>query len=269
MLRMRIDPDANHGVGVAFTDRWGGRSGGSLAELNLGRVDVDDPEALVANVEAVRGALPVRAIALVHQVHGTDVMVVDRAAAAALDGGDVLREAAGCAAPLPAADAMVTAVPGVALAIRVADCLPVMLADLDAGVIGAAHAGRMGFLAGVLPEVVAAMRAAGARRILAWVGPHICGCCYEVPAAMAEDAWRRCPATRSTTSWGTPAIDLGAGALAQLETLGVTAVGLDPCTRENDDLFSHRRDPRGGRLAGLVWMAGAPGDQPGAEPGRP
>lgn len=263
---MRIDPAAGHGVGVAFTDRRGGRSRGPLGELNLGRADADEPEALVANVEAVRRALPVRGIALVHQVHGTGVRIIDRDAAQALDGRDVLREAAGRPDPLPDADAMVTTVPGIALGIRVADCMPVMLADPQARVIGAAHAGRAGLLAGVLPAAVAAMRTAGARNILAWIGPHICGRCYEVPAPMAEDAWRRMPATRSTTSWGTPAIDLGAGALAQLEDLGVTAVGLDPCTLENDDLYSHRRDPGAGRLAGLVWLAD---DQPGAEPGRP
>lgn len=257
MLRTRIDPDANHGVGVAFTDRWGGSSQGTLSELNLGRVDLDRPEHLVANVAALRRELEVEGIALVHQVHGIRVVEVDRALVAVSHGfGDrtILDEAPEAEHPMPAADAMVSRLPGMALAIRVADCLPVMLADPAAGVIGAAHAGRAGLLGGVLPAVVARMRAAGAIDILAWIGPHICGSCYEVPRQMAEGVWDRFPATRATTSWGTPSLDLGAAALVQLADLGVTAVGLDPCTRENPDLFSHRRDPGSGRLAGLVWI---------------
>ncbi len=260
MLRMRIDPAANRGVGVAFTDRWGGFSTGALAELNLGRVDADDPAHLVANVAALRAGLGVDRIALVHQVHGAQVVEIDRAAAEQIDDQTVLSEPTGAAGPIPSArrmptaDAMVTRLPAVALAIRVADCLPVMLADPAAGVIGAAHAGRAGLLGGVLPAVVARMRGLGARDIAGWIGPHICGSCYEVPRPMAEEVWATHPATRATTSWGTPSLDLGAEALAQLEELGVTAVGLDPCTRESPELFSHRRDPGSGRLAGLVWI---------------
>ncbi|MDN6592187.1 polyphenol oxidase family protein [Acidipropionibacterium jensenii] len=257
MLRMRIDPGANHGVGVAFTDRWGGESEGSLSELNLGRVDVDEPDRLVANVAALRAATGVDGIALVHQVHGNRVLSIDQETVRRHHGypdRTVLDEAPDAADPMPAADAMVTRVRGLALAIRVADCLPVMLADPQAGVIGAAHAGRNGLLCGVLEAVVAQMRRQGAREILAWIGPHICGSCYEVPRQMAEEVWASHPATRAITSWGTPSLDLGAEALAQLEGLGVAAVGLDPCTRESPELFSHRRDPGSGRLAGLVWI---------------
>lgn len=259
MLSMRIDPGANHGVGVAFTDRRGGHSEGPLGGFNLGRVDADEPAHLVANVAALRGALGVQGIALVHQVHGTGVVGVGPREARRIRDDDVLRETPGHPDPLPAADAMVTAETGVALGIRVADCLPVMLADPAAGVIGAAHAGRAGLLAGVLGRVVGRMHEAGARDILGWIGPHICGRCYEVPEEMAERVWRDHPATRSVTSWGTPALDLAAEATAQLQGLGVTAVGLDPCTRENEALFSHRRDPGAGRMAGLIWIAG---DQP-------
>ncbi|AFV89111.1 MAG: polyphenol oxidase family protein [Acidipropionibacterium acidipropionici] len=256
MLRMRIDPGANHGVGVAFTDRRGGDSPGALGGFNLGRVDADDPARLVAHLGSLREALGVQAIALVHQVHGTRVVRFGPREARLIRDDDVLREAVGSPDPLPSADAMVTSVPGVALGIRVADCLPVMLADPAAGVVGAAHAGRAGLLGGVLGRTVEEMRGAGAGQILGWIGPHICGRCYEVPTEMAEQVWQDHPATRSTTSWGTPALDLAAEALAQLEGLGVDAVGLDPCTLENEDLFSHRRDPGSGRMAGLVWIAG-------------
>ena len=104
-----------------------------------------------------------------------------------------------------------TARPGVVLAVRAADCVPVLLADPDAGVIGAAHAGRPGLVAEVVPHTVAAMRALGAADITAWVGPHVCGACYEVPAEMQAEVVAVEPAAGATTSWGTPSLDLGAG----------------------------------------------------------
>ena len=97
---------------------------------------------------------------------------------------------------------------------------------------------------------------AGARRITAWIGPHICGDCYEVPAQMAADAAERIPECAAVTSWGSPAIDLGAGAEAQLEHLGVEVHRADPCTLTSTSLFSHRGDgPGAGRQIGLVWLA--------------
>jgi hypothetical protein len=91
------------------------------------------------------------------------------------------------------------------------------------------------------------------RHLTAWVGPHVCGACYEVPAALQDEVAAVEPSTRATTSWGTPALDLGAGVRAQLERAGATVHLLGPCTLESDTLYSHRRDGAGaGRLAGLV-----------------
>ena len=124
--------------------------------------------------------------------------------------------------------------------------------------IGALHVGRPGLVAGVVPHGVAAMRELGAdpARIHAWIGPHVCGRCYEVPASMRDDVEASVPGTATETSWGTPAVDLGAGVRSQLATagVGVDAVeSLDRCTREDPDLFSYRRDgAASGRLAGLV-----------------
>lgn len=244
---------ATGGVGVAFTDRFDGFSASDIGPLNLGRADVDDPALVGAGFEAVRAALGVRAIIATHQVHGADVLVVDDALLADWTPRSPLGTDGG-ARPLPVADAMVTALPDVALAIRIADCMPVLFADGDHGIIGAAHAGRVGLLGGVLPATVQRMRDLGATGIRAWLGPHICGSCYEVPADMLEDAAATLPAVRATTSWGTPAIDLALGAAAQLEALGVPLERRDPCTLENEHLHSHRRTgPRSGRLAGLVW----------------
>lgn len=153
-------------------------------------------------------------------------------------------------------DGIVTDRPDVVLLVRAADCVPVLLADPAAGVLGAAHAGRPGVAAGVVPATLEAMRDLGAREVTAWIGPHVCGACYEVPADLQDQVAALVPATRATTSWGTPSLDLGAGVRAQLEDAGATVVDVSSCTRESPDLFSYRRDGAGsGRLAGLIRRA--------------
>jgi copper oxidase (laccase) domain-containing protein len=100
------------------------------------------------------------------------------------------------------------------------------------------------------------MRELGAGDIRAWVGPYVCGGCYEVPEEMQQEVAAAAPESRSTTTWGTPALDIGAGVDAQLRAVGCT-VSETPrlCTRESHALFSHRRDgPFAGRSAGLVWL---------------
>jgi YfiH family protein len=141
----------------------------------------------------------------------------------------------------------------VVLLVRAADCVPILLADPTAGVLGAAHAGRAGVAAGVVPATVAAMRELGATDVTAWIGPHVCGACYEVPADLQDEVSAAVPATRATTSWGTPSLDLGAGVRAQLAADGVRVLDVSACTRESVDLYSYRRDGAGsGRLAGLI-----------------
>ena len=173
-------------------------------------------------------------LADLHQVHGCDVVTP----------GD---------GPRPDADGIVTDRPGVVLMVRAADCVPVLLADAEAGVVGAAHAGRPGLAAAVVPATLARMRDLGASAVTAWIGPHVCGACYEVPAEMRDEVGALVPESVATTSWGTPSLDLGAGVRAQLATEGVTVVDAARCTRESGDLFSYRRDGRrAGRQAGLV-----------------
>jgi YfiH family protein len=228
---------AQHGpVDLAFTDRFGGVSGAPFDSLNLA-IEGDDPPA--ARAENLRMLLedfaPGAALADLHQVHGNEVVLargaVDRAKA----------------------DGLVTDRPGVVLLVRAADCVPVLLADADARVVGAAHSGRNGVVAGVVVETVRRMRDLGAERIRAWVGPHVCGACYEVPDDLRAEVGAVEPATRATTSWGTPALDLGAGVRAQLEREGVAVEEVGRCTREDGALFSYRRDgAAAGRLAGLV-----------------
>lgn len=235
--------DTRTRIGVAFTDRHGGVSAAPYDALNLGMASGDDPAAVEHNYDLVADRLGAQSeqVARMHQVHGSDVAVVLEP-----PGRD----------DLPKVDAMVTVETGLLLSVRAADCVPVLLADPGAGVVGCAHAGRSGLADGVVPNVVETMREQGARAITGWVGPHVCGRCYEVPEEMRADVSGRVPETHSTTSWGTPALDLGAGVEAQLRAAGCRLAEVPRlCTVESPDLFSHRRDGQlSGRSAGLVWM---------------
>jgi YfiH family protein len=156
---------------------------------------------------------------------------------------------------VPNGDALVTTRRGLGLMVRVADCVPLLLADAAAGVIGAVHAGRPGLALGIATTAVATMREHGATAIRAWLGPHVCGRCYEVPVAMQEEVAELVPEARAETSWGTPALDIGAGVEAQLVAAGVDVTRVEGCTREDPSLHSYRRDgAASGRLAGLVWL---------------
>lgn len=183
---------------------------------------------------------------LMQQVHGAGVAVVDDT----VPPGTELR----------AVDGMVTALPGRALVVQVADCIPVLLAN-DGGV-GVAHAGRAGVVVGVAAATVAALRRlTGQAQVRAALGPAIGPCCYEVPtrlqaevAAAVED---RTPGAGSlvvaTTTWGTPSLDLPGAVLAQLAAEGAEiAAGRAACTHCEPGQFSHRRDPDAGRQVGLV-----------------
>jgi len=177
-----------------------------------------------------------------NQVHGNDVAVLT---------GPQAGER------LPTADAIVTTRTGLALAVLTADCVPVLLADAEAGIAAAAHAGRPGLVAGVVPAAVEAMIGLGARpeRITAVIGPSVCGGCYEVPAAMRDEVAAVVPEARATTNWGTPSVDVAAGVLAQLARIGVPMGEKSHiCTMESADHFSYRREGTTGRLAAYVWL---------------
>jgi YfiH family protein len=232
------------GAHFAFTDRWGGVSAAPYEKLNLGGAVGDDPDAVRTNRELAAGSLGVRPdrVVWMNQVHGADVAVVDG------PWGD---------RPAPRVDAIVTARRGLALAVLTADCVPVLLADPVAGIAAAAHAGRPGMVAGVVPAALRAMTDLGAEpsRIVARTGPAVCGRCYEVPEAMRAEVGAVEPAAHAETSRGTPAVDVGAGVHAQLDRLGVRDRAQSPvCTLESGDHFSYRRDRTTGRLAGYVWL---------------
>ncbi|MDT0346515.1 peptidoglycan editing factor PgeF [Streptomyces litchfieldiae] len=233
------------GARFAFTDRWGGVSAAPYDTLNLGGAVGDDAGAVLANRETTAKTLGLdpAGVRWMNQVHGNEVVVADGPWP---DGSP------------PEADGIVTARRGLALAVLTADCTPVLLADPVAGIAGAAHAGRPGLLAGVVPATVAAMRELGAEphRIVARTGPTVCGDCYEVPERMRQEAEATVPGSASTTRWGTPAIDIPRGVREQLTGAGITDIELSPvCTLESADHFSYRRERITGRLASYVWIA--------------
>lgn len=211
--------------------------------FNLGDHVGDDPAAVAANrsrLAAATGLGPGRLVWM-NQVHGDHVVVVDGPRGT----------------PVEATDALVTTVPRLAMVVVTADCVPVLMAEVRAGVIGAVHAGRVGAQRGVVARAVEAMLAAGARigDLSVLLGPAVSGLHYEVPAEMADEVEAALPGSRTVTSAGTPGLDLRAGIGRQLKELGVRAVDADPrCTAADPKLFSHRRDGPTGRLASLIWL---------------
>jgi YfiH family protein len=183
-----------------------------------------------------------------NQVHGNDVAGIGAADAPGSGTGAPSADA-------PTADAMVSL--GEPLAVMVADCVPVVLvgdrAEGEAPVLAVVHAGRPGVASGVVPAAVARMRGLGAAGLSAWIGPSVCGGCYEVPEDMRDDVAARVPAAWCTTSRGTPGLDLPAAVRSQLQDAGVSVEYSGNCTLEDENLFSYRRDRSTGRFAGLVW----------------
>ncbi|MFY9633714.1 MAG: polyphenol oxidase family protein [Cellulosimicrobium cellulans] len=224
LWRAEVSP----GVSVAFTDT----RAGNLA-LHVGE-NAGDVLRRRRELEHAAG-LATGSLRFMEQVHGTAVEVMESGT------------------PAPTADAMVSR--GLPLAVMVADCIPVVLVGEgpEGPVLAAVHAGRPGIANGILPAAVRRMQAEGATAIRAWLGPSICGSCYEVPAELRAQVAGQVPSTSATTSWGTPALDLPAGARTQLERAGVVIEYAGPCTLENDSLYSYRRSSTTGRFAGLVW----------------
>ena len=234
-------PDGDSGIRHAFFTREGGVSDGFYASLNCGFGSGDDPRKVAQNraIAAVRlGVAPDRLVSC-HQVHGTATVTVERP----WRHGDN-----------PRADGMVSAVPGIALGVLAADCAPVLFADLDARVIGAAHGGWRGALAGVMEATVAAMAALGARveRIRAGIGPCIAQQSYEVGAEFAAAFAAADSASgeffRPAARQGHFLFDLGGYIACRLGRLGLAAVERTPhdTAAEEALFFSYRRACRRG-----------------------
>lgn len=222
------------GVKVVYTTRLGGTSEGDYAHCNLGGKTGDDPNHVLANRVALSNAINAK-LNLVSQVHSgiavdvDELFVMNRPFGFDVSGskGETAQQV-GEAADEPAvveADGQVTAQKNVALGMFAADCLPVLMADAEAGVIGAAHCGRRGLQNGVIGATVEKMVAKGAKleRIVATLGPCICGDCYEVGGDIADEFDAQFPGTFTLSRFGQPGIDIAAAALQELAKAGVPA----------------------------------------------
>jgi YfiH family protein len=236
-----------------FFGRKGGVSKGAVAGLNCGLGSDDDPEAVERNRRLAADAiLPGAPLASVYQIHSPTAVIVTEA----LPNDD-----------RPKADALVTDRKGLLLGIVTADCAPVLLADVEAGVVGAAHAGWRGATAGVTDQAIAAMISLGARveRIAAVVGPSIAKASYEVDHVFAERILADDPDNERFLGegpTGNPHFDLEAYIVARLAAAGIRrieATGLD--TYQLEDRYysyrraTHRMEPTYGRQLSLIGLA--------------
>ncbi|AWB84350.1 peptidoglycan editing factor PgeF [Corynebacterium liangguodongii] len=230
---------------MVVTTRAGGASASPYDSFNLGAHVGDDPAAVAANRARLASAIGLGEDRLVwmEQLHTNTVTVVDGPQAH----------------PVEATDALVTTVPELALCVLTADCVPVLLSDHTAGVVGAAHAGRIGARNGIVRKTVEQMRQLGAQpgRIQVLLGPAAAGESYEVPKAMAEDVDTHLPGSTTRTRAGTFGLDIRAGIVRQLMGLGVTHIDADPRDTVTDEsLFSYRREGTTGRQASVIWLTG-------------
>lgn len=241
------------GIAHGFLGRRGGVSQGLYAGLNVGLGSDDDRDAILTNRDLARDAvLPRASLVTVRQVHSPEVLTVT--------------------APIaeddrPAADALVTDRSGLLLGILTADCVPILFADAQAGVVGAAHAGWKGALHGVTDATIAAMDALGAsvETIACAIGPCIGRASYEVSEAFADPFLAEDGGNERFFSAGQPGhlqFDIAAYVAARLGRAGVTKVEmLDEDTYSQPDrFFSYRRschaqEPGYGRQISLIGLA--------------
>ncbi len=240
---MWIEPDwaLPPGVRAAMTTRQGGCSIAPYDALNLGTHVGDRPEAVAANRLALLRSLGVGVIAWLEQVHGNDVADID------LAGWDSVHRA----------DAAIASRPGIAVAIMVADCLPVLMALQDGRRVAGVHAGWRGLANGVIGRTLAAMEAPGAE-VECWLGPSISAARYEVDATVRSAFGTEVSHCFSATTPGHYLMDLAAIAEVQLRDAGVLHVRhAGRCVFDSpEQWFSHRRDGITGRCAALIWREG-------------
>ena len=216
-----------------FTNRTGGASSGAFASLNLGTHVSDDLETVLRNRELL--AKEVGPVQYMSQVHGNRVVIVE----------EITEED-------PTADALVTGIPGISLAVQVADCIPLLLHSDES--VAAVHVGRKGLVNGVALAALDVMHAMGSKEIFAIIGPSICGPCYEVSQEIHDEVVALHPSAHAVTAQGTPALDLTAALRVVLENAGVSIKDESRCTVEDFGLYSYRRDGVTGRQAGIISL---------------
>jgi YfiH family protein len=216
-----------------FTKRTGGVSHGAFASLNLGTHVGDEPGDVLQNRSIV--AAKFGPTQYMNQVHGDRIALIE----------EVTDE-------IPTADALVTGIPGITLAVMVADCIPLLLKSNES--VAAVHVGRRGLVNEITRKTLSVMRDMGASEITAIIGPAICGGCYEVSEEIFNEVVALHPSSKSSTPAGTFALDLPAALRTVLSDEGVSIVDQFKCTVESNEYFSYRRDGVTGRQAGLISL---------------
>jgi YfiH family protein len=216
-----------------FTDRRGGSSLAPYESFNLALHVGDDPEVVTEN----RSQLSRMAgnVQFMNQSHGDSFSVVEEFST--VD---------------PMCDALITTTPGLPLAVLVADCIPLLLSSSK--VVAAVHVGRKGLMNSIALSVIEQMRRLGADSIHAQFGASICGPCYEVPSAMADEVLQAHPDAFALTREGNSALDLPRALISELVSEGITYEASGICTLEDDLYFSYRRHNITGRNAGVIWL---------------
>ena len=221
---------------ILFTTRTtpiAGHSSSPYSSLNLATHVDDISEHVVKNRTQLANQIG-RPIQFLEQVHGNQVVSIEKI----------------CEPPI--ADAAFTRVKGIALAVMVADCVPILFTSDE--VVGVAHVGRRGLVNGVIAQVAAALRHISPTNLTAYIGPHICPSCYEISPDLANEISQNFPEVISQSRWGTPSIDLRSSTIRQLQIEEIETNDLSHCTYEDENLFSYRRDQKTGRNAGIVWF---------------
>ncbi|MBM7825590.1 YfiH family protein [Arcanobacterium pluranimalium] len=237
---------AKAGVRCGFTTRYGGVSPEPYASLNLAFHVGDDAQLVRQNRAILEHGLDAHLVWM-DQVHGSEVKDAQSA------------QLVGDSWSVGDADAIIversSIRPGSSqgAAVMVADCVPLILVDQTGARTAVVHVGRAGFEQGIAGKVVGEMCKRGTQRaqLHAFIGPSICGNCYELPAQMVEVFERTAPWAVSITSWGTPALDIPAGLEHQLRALELAqVVRHGACTLESHKYFSHRRAGKAGTSTG-------------------
>ena len=220
-------------MNISFTKRTGGVSHGAFASLNLGDHVGDVPEDVARNRKILSDS--VGPTQFMNQVHGNRIALIE----------EVTDE-------VPTADALITGIPGITLAVMTADCIPLLLHSRES--VAAVHVGRKGLVNGVAVKTIELMREMGATTISAIMGPSICGPCYEVSEDIYNEVVDLYPLAAARTITETFSLDLSKALAADLESVGVLADVSNECTVENSDYFSYRRDGVTGRQVGIISL---------------
>ena len=217
-----------------FTKSTGGLSTGAFLSLNLAQHVGDNPEDVRKNRATLEREIG-HPIQYMNQVHGDRIALIE----------EVTDE-------LPTADALVTGIPGITLAVMVADCIPLLLKSRES--VAAVHVGRRGLVNEITRKTLSLMRDMGSSQITAIIGPAICGTCYEVSEEIHSVVTTLHPFADSRTHSGTFALDLPAALRSVLSDEGVPIINKFECTVESEDYFSYRRDGVTGRQAGVISL---------------